>query len=329
MKDNTALLVHTHLYYVVRTDPEGNYTYVNNFFKDRFGFLAKGGEFIGTSSLNSIIPEDHQICINVSVNCLQTPNVAYPVILRKPRGKDDFFWTQWEFMATYIDEQEEELEIICVGYDITEAEALRRRASANTRELELLLDHISDGFLQVDSEWKVVRGNQTFEEAFLQHNNELRIGKSIWSFFSASEHYPHSKAIRKAMIDQREVRFEEYFKDKKRWYAFQIYPTGGGIAIFIQDISVRKAQVKEILEQNRRLKDIAHLQSHVVRAPLANMLGLLELLKEQELTGDAKKYVLLMVQAGQKLDDVIHEIVYNTTQLELEDEEIADRETTH
>jgi len=329
MAKSASILQQTHLYYVIRTDHEGNYTYVNNFFKERFSFLAKNGEFIGTSSLDSIAPEDHQICINVSLNCLQTPNVAYPVILRKPRGKDDFFWTQWEFMATYIDEQEEKLEIICVGYDITESEALRRRASASTRELELLLDHISDGFLQVDGDWKVIRGNQTFEEVFLQRNDELRIGKSIWSFFSDSEHYPHSKAVRKAMIEQQEVRFEEYFKDRKRWYAFQIYPTGGGIAIFVQDISVRKAQMKEILEQNQRLKEIAYLQSHVVRAPLANMLGLLELLKEQGLTGDAKKYVLLMVQAGQKLDNVIHEIVYNATQLELEDEEIADRETTH
>lgn len=261
--------------------------------------------------------------------CLQTPNIAYPIILRKPRGKHDYFWTQWEFMAIFIDDDKEKLEIIYVGYDITEAEALRRRAAANTRELELLLDHISDGFLQVDNEWRVIRGNCTFEKSFLHLENALSTGKNIWSFFHDSEHYPHSKAIRKAMIEQCEVQFEEYFTDKQRWYAFQIYPTGGGITIFIQDISVRKAQVKEILEQNRRLKDIAHLQSHVVRAPLANILGLLELLKEQDLAGDTEKYVQLMLKAGQELDDVIHEIVYNATQLDLEGEEVVERGSLH
>jgi PAS domain-containing protein len=321
MENSNKLLTYTHLYYVVRTDDKGNYTYVNDFFKERFSFLRKGSSFIGTSTLESILSEDHQRCVDVSVTCLKTPNRTYPVVLRKPSKTGGSFWTQWEFMATYVDEEEDTLEIICVGHDITDAEATRQLATSSSRELDLLLEHISDGFVQVDTEWKILRANRVFEEYSAAIYDTSCVGKPIWDFFVGSSFSTHYEELRKAMQKQQEVRFEEYMEAQKRWYAFQAYPAVGGLAIFMQDVSVQKAQVQEILEQNQRLKKIAHLQSHVVRAPLANMLGLLEILRAQQLTTETKYYVELMLQAGHKLDNVIHEIVYNTTQLEVLGEE--------
>jgi PAS domain S-box-containing protein len=101
--------------YIVKTDPQGNYTYVNDFFYERFG---KEGELLGTSSLLGIIEEDRPKCLEVVMQCFQTPEVPHQVVLRKPYRDQSIKSNHWEFKGI-LGEEGQVVEILCVGYDVT------------------------------------------------------------------------------------------------------------------------------------------------------------------------------------------------------------------
>ncbi len=101
--------------YIVKTDPQGNYTYANDFFYERFGWAR---DLIGTSSLLGIAEEDWPKCIEVVTQCFQAPGVPHQVILRKPYPDGSIKSNHWEFKGI-LGEDGALKEILCVGYDVT------------------------------------------------------------------------------------------------------------------------------------------------------------------------------------------------------------------
>nr|WP_242689280.1 PAS domain-containing protein [Pedobacter sp. SYSU D00535] len=75
----------------------------------------------------------------------------------------------------------------------------------------------------------------------------------------------------------------------------------------MQDITYLKAQEQEILKQNNRLKAIARMNSHLVRKPVANILGILSLFE----TAEKKELSLLLKmlkESGRELDAMVRKI---------------------
>lgn len=73
----------------------------------------------------------------------------------------------------------------------------------------------------------------------------------------------------------------------------------------------------------RYLVSIAWLQSHVIRAPLARIMGLVDVLQDGPTIPDPLRELLGYVRtSADELDEVIHDIVKKTTLLEDEDPEI-------
>ncbi|MFI8378195.1 PAS domain S-box protein [Leeuwenhoekiella sp. NPDC079379] len=76
------------------------------------------------------------------------------------------------------------------------------------------------------------------------------------------------------------------------------------------DISETLEHIQEIEDKNRRLQEIARVQSHVVRAPLAKMMGIVELVNE-ELPLDAddnKMFLNEFLNSAVELDEIIRSI---------------------
>lgn len=101
--------------YIVKTDAEGNYTYANDFFYERFGLNNK---IIGTNSLDSIVEEDWPKCLATVMKCLSEPGVPHQVILRKPYHDQTVKSNHWE-LKSILTSTGEISEIQCVGYDVT------------------------------------------------------------------------------------------------------------------------------------------------------------------------------------------------------------------
>ncbi len=79
------------------------------------------------------------------------------------------------------------------------------------------------------------------------------------------------------------------------------------------DLTESLERISKIESQNNMLKDIAWTQSHIVRAPLANLLGLVYLLKEKNQTEMSHSEIIDHIQtSAEQLDQVIHDIVKKT-----------------
>ncbi|MGV3704182.1 MAG: PAS domain-containing protein [Arcticibacter sp.] len=93
-------------------------------------------------------------------------------------------------------------------------------------------------------------------------------------------------------------------------------PAVGGLVANTQDVTERVEYVKAIEEQNKRLRDIAFIQSHLVRAPLMRIKGLADVITNYETDPTQVKALLgLLDQAADELDDVVRDIVEKTDNL--------------
>lgn len=80
--------------------------------------------------------------------------------------------------------------------------------------------------------------------------------------------------------------------------------------VLISDITDKLKYIHKIEEQNKMFKEIAWIQSHVVRAPLARLMGLVNLLefKEDELKDDFKELLEYIKTSAGELDGIIRDI---------------------
>ncbi len=88
--------------------------------------------------------------------------------------------------------------------------------------------------------------------------------------------------------------------------------------VLATDITEKILQINAIQEQNKKLKEIAWTQSHIMRAPVARLMSLIDLMKSGQLTADEQQEFLgHVVQSAQEIDSIIIDIV-NKSQLVIE-----------
>lgn len=71
--------------------------------------------------------------------------------------------------------------------------------------------------------------------------------------------------------------------------------------------------LKELKKQNKKLTEIAHLQSHVIRVPLANIMGLSNLIIESLRSEEEQELLIYFDQSIKQLDTIIQDIVNQTS----------------
>jgi signal transduction histidine kinase len=76
----------------------------------------------------------------------------------------------------------------------------------------------------------------------------------------------------------------------------------------MQDVTEFRNYLMAIRRQNLKLKKIAWTQSHVIRAPLARIMGLINLLK----SNPSEEILDLLSTASKELDNVLRDIVKET-----------------
>lgn len=231
------------LYYLIITDLNGYYRYVNDHFLEKFGFLSKNLE--EESSLIGIHPGDHEACLNTVHQCFAFPDQSHQVLLRKPVSEaGGFIWSQWEF--SMIQHQGENIGIRCLGHDITDSELASIRAKELVKRLDVVLDEISDGFMQINSRQEIVRINRNFRAIFGLSENDIVWRPAEDILFSLLGEDSFQKLIDCFHATTRTV-FDSFLDSKDRWLNFTVYPSAEGLTVFIRDITEeieRKAQIE-------------------------------------------------------------------------------------
>ena len=148
-----ASLIDAQSTYLVRTDMQGNYTFVNKAFAKKFQHL---GNLIGLPAALTMHPDEIGLCNDIVMQCIESPGSVFLIELRKPTEDGGWFTTEWEFMAvTQNHHKHSVVEIQCVGHDITlrkqyeqEIQVLNQRLeetlAERTQALTLLSRHYDE-----------------------------------------------------------------------------------------------------------------------------------------------------------------------------------------
>jgi PAS domain S-box-containing protein len=83
--------------------------------------------------------------------------------------------------------------------------------------------------------------------------------------------------------------------------------------VIANDITERLNYIKAIEGQNEKLREISWIQSHIVRAPLARLMGLIPLINSANENADEKEKMLeYILLSANELDDIIKNITDKT-----------------
>jgi PAS domain S-box-containing protein len=84
---------------------------------------------------------------------------------------------------------------------------------------------------------------------------------------------------------------------------------------FARDVTIQKMQLLEIQKKNEQLQEIAWIQSHKVRGPVACILGFVQLFDLETADANNREVIGHLQSVANNLDLVIHEIVEKTVSL--------------
>jgi PAS domain S-box-containing protein len=110
------------------------------------------------------------------------------------------------------------------------------------RQLEEILIHMSDAFIAMDRDWRIITVNPAYLKlvAPLDLKVEDLVGHTLWEKFPEVATQEVGQRYRRAMELQREDRMELLSEALGRWLEVRMHPTPETLAIFIQDITERK-----------------------------------------------------------------------------------------
>lgn len=129
---------------------------------------------------------------------------------------------------------------------LMERNQARTELQETVRKMTDILNKTSDGFFAVDRDWKLTFVNRQAEKLLGRRREDL-IGKDFWIEFPEFRREAFEKNYRRAMSEQVAVEFEASDVSGQSWFELLAYPSGGGVSVFLRDVTERKRVEEERL----------------------------------------------------------------------------------
>lgn len=279
-------LIESQTAYVIRTDIEGNYTYINDAFFKRFCWTyEKKSDLIGLSCMNTIYADDHAKTLETVTACIKDMGAPKQVILRKSNRDGSTFSTLWEFVAL-SNEAGIFSEMQCIGVDITELLNIRQQLQLQENALQAAANAIviasCHGFIEWANPAFTTLTGYTFEEVKGKRTNLLKSGVHDQAFYTTMWNTVLSGDVWQGRMVNRRKDGSLYTEEQT---ITPVRDMNGSITHFIAiklDVSERvqaeqirleqerlKNSLKKAEEFNALVRKAVSALSHDVRTPLA------------------------------------------------------------
>ncbi|MFC3563198.1 PAS domain-containing protein [Pedobacter jamesrossensis] len=307
-------------------DVEDNSLYWGEGFTSLFGLKGPPG-FVNISSwISRLHPEDVE----------RVEKGIYAVINSKGTNwKDEYRYLREDGSYAYVvdrgfvirDNDGNAIRMVGAMHDITQ----RKKEEQQLRLLESMVKHTKDAVMITDanpenSKSKITYVNHSFTE-MTGYSIKESLGKSPEFLAGKNTSKKTLKELRATMnnFQANEVTMINYRKDGSEfWMNIAMTPLSDENGNFTHWVAIQRDVTQQmkyynaIEQQNERLKEISWMQSHVLRAPLARLLGLTYILKNKipqqrmsdlEITNEIEN-------SAQELDSIIKKIVLKSDELE-------------
>ena len=260
--------------------------------------------------------------------CIKSPNKVYQVEIDKLQEDGGIKPTLWHFIGL-TNSKGETVEVQCIGLDITDLKNAQKALKISNERFEYVNKATNDAIF----DWNILTGTVKWGNGFFRLFG-----------FDNREHYTYDTWLQQVHHDDK-IRILESLQDTLKdasqgnWsaeYRFMkadgeyAYVEGTGYIIrdakgsgirmigVIRDITERLNYITAVEKQNEKLREIAWMQSHVVRAPLTKIIGLADLLKDFPNNGEEENQLLEhLLTCAYELDDIIRDISKKTEHIDL------------
>lgn len=177
-------------------------------------------------------------------------------------------------------------------------------------------DGSEDYFLLLNRRFEVISFNSSIQNLCEKRNNELQKGKQVLEYIKPANFAKVQQILFRARSGETTT-FEllaDADSQSSSWIKFTVSPAYNssheliGIACIGCNIDKEKQQQEQIRVQKVTLSHIAQLHSHQIRHPLTNILGIINILKQENFTM-TEEYVGYLETASKELDDIIRKVV--------------------
>lgn len=208
---------------------------------------------------------------------------------------------------------EHELEVYDANLKVKESES----------NLRAIFDNALDGFVLLDAQYKIKLFNNKASESvrFNKSQSIFEVGRSVFDYVETFRLDYFKEIIAKVYCGET-VDYDRMFRTngETSWIHYTMTPVREGervvgACITGRDVTDRKLYLRSIEDQNKTFREISWMQSHMVRAPLARIMGLLPMLPntaDDEERNEILNYLNLSVT---ELDDIIRQITQKSTRI--------------
>lgn len=215
--------------------------------------------------------------------------------------------------------------VVALVNDITEKKMekqMRTLLQRNTEQLHLFFDAVDMGYVTMERDGTLSFVNRKAEE---MAGSQIFKGDNLFSIMPELGHETPFKArFTAALAGTASESFSSYFPRRYKWYEFLVTPMSDGmISVFIRDITDSRNMQKDLfrankqlnklnkslVNQNQQLEDFAHITSHNLRAPIANLKALMQMHNDSALPHEREQYLALLQEVILKIDETLNDLV--------------------
>lgn len=136
--------------------------------------------------------------------------------------------------------------------------------SSSTERMAIMLDHISDGYAEIDSQWRIVYINVRAEKLLRPKQESARqlLGGSLWRAFPELVGSPFETACQSALNSGHASQFDWVDPDSLRACRVRVTPLSNSVAIFLQEIATSANQPRDLRQDDTYMRALLEAIPH-------------------------------------------------------------------
>lgn len=216
--------------------------------------------------------------------------------------------------------------IVGTSKDITELQRKRDQLAESENTLQSIINSSDNVLIYMGLDMRVIYANKRAQEhAMRMFGKPFQIGEYVYTLYPAEVRQELEEDIRILTEKKRVLMIEKeliYPDGETMWFLrryYAVYDADNqmtGVVIASVNITEQKLHQQEIKKHTSRMREIAKIQSHEIRRPLANVIGLVDLMDMRSKSLQENEQILNYLKvSARELDKLITRIV-DTTHIE-------------
>jgi len=300
------------------TNKEGNFIYASPNVLEVFGYTDE--EYLNKPAASFFHPDDLEDLIKNREKLLDTPGESYFFQYRTKHKNGHWVWCEGS-ITNMLDEPGVNA-MVSNFKDITERKEVEKILEFNLNNLNALINNTNDLLWSIDKDYNLITFNQPFYNAiYKRYNVKINSGINALTIgLTETEKDYFTTLYNRALMGET---FTEtlYNKEKKEtWNEISFYPLKNdsfviGTACFSRNITnrvladrEREEMIADIIQRNKNFEQFAYIVSHNLRAPVANILGISEVLKSDLPIKERIKTQNFLFDGIRNLDEIVKDL---------------------